>query len=699
MSRKSRKHALKQKLDTGRKLPAQGAGSARGSGRGVTTICILLFLAVVLVFGRSVWFDFVGFDDIGTVSQNPVVTRGLTISGVAWAFSHTEVSSWVPLTTLSHMVDCQLFGLWAGGHHLTNVLLHATTSVLLFLVLWDMTGSFWRCGLVAALFALHPLRVESVAWITERKDVLSGIFFMLTLGAHTRWSRRSSTSRAWVIIFLTLGLLCKPMLVTTPFVLLLLDHWPLQRADRIRLSRLVLEKIPLIFLSVAASVVQLMSMPDNAVTSVSIATRIANATVSCGAYIAQMFWPANLAVSYPYPRHGVGIFALIASTLLLAIISTAVLRWRRRAPWLGVGWLWYLVMLAPVLGLIQAGEDSRADRYTYLPQIGLYIMAAWTAASWCTGHEKRVFCVGSLAAAVLVVLSLLTIRQTSHWKDSETLWNRALACTTNNGTAHYNLGTVRLQAGQTDEAITQFQQALEATPGHADTHVNLGRAFLQKGMPDAAIAHYHKAINIKPDYAQAHYSLALVLAQKGRLDEAITRYERAIEIHPPYFDAQNNLGSALLQAGRRNEAIARFKFALRINPRSAQAHNNLAVALVQKGRIAEAVLHYEEVLKIDHRHMMAHNNLAWILSTSADASIRNGARAVELARRANELAGGADPFMLRTLAAAHAEAGHLDDALRTAQQALDLASTQANEPLTRGLRDDLGLYKARRPVR
>jgi tetratricopeptide (TPR) repeat protein len=699
LSRKPKKHVSKRKPDAGKGLPVHGGRVGRGSGRAATTVCIFLFLAVVLVFGRTVWFEFVDFDDLGTVSQNPMVSRGLTASGILWAFSHPEVSSWVPLTTISHMLDCQLFGLWAGGHHLTNVLLHGATSVLLLLVLRDMTGSLWRSAFVAALFALHPLRAESVAWITERKDVLSGLFFMLTLGAYTRWTRRPSGSLVWVMVFLALGLLSKPMLVTTPFVLLLLDHWPLPRADRIRLSRLVIEKIPLLLLSIAASIAQLMAAPADAVSGASLATRIANAVASCAAYVDQMFWPVNLAAFYPYPRHGVAVLALISAILLLIVISAAVYRWRRPAPWLPVGWLWYLVMLAPVLGLIQAGEVSRADRYTYLPQIGLYLMVAWTAGSWCAGRGKRVLIAGSLAVGVLVAASIMAFRQTAFWKDSETLWNRALACTINNDTAHYNLGTALLNDGQIDEAIAHYQQTLQANPAYADAHMNLGRAFLQKAMPDEAIAHYRKAIDLKPAYAQAHYNLALALMQKSQVDEAIRHYERAIEINPAYFDARNNLGSALFQAGRLNDAIASYKNALRIDPHSARAHNNLAAALVQKGRIAEAISHYQEVLKIDPAQVKAHNNLAWLLSTSADPKIRNGARALELAKRANELTGGTNPLMLRTLAAAHAEAGQFDDARHIAQQALDLASAQANESLIRGLREDIAQYKQGQPVR
>jgi protein O-mannosyl-transferase len=689
MSRKLKKH------------PPQRPKTPDGARRAVIGVCVFLFLAVLLVFGRSVWFEFVDFDDTGNVSENPFVKQGLAPASILWALTHSQVGDWIPLTTLSHMLDCQVFGLWAGGHHLTNVLLHAVTSVLLFLVLRDLTGSLWRSAGVAALFALHPLRAESVAWITERKDLLSALFFVLTLGAYARWTRAPARSRGWILLFLALGLLSKTMLVTTPLVLLLLDHWPLRRTADIRFSRLVFEKIPLFLLSAAAAVGQLLAARPGigSVESYPIARRAANAVVSCATYVFQMFWPANLAGFYPYPRHGVDGLLLAVSAAGVLGISVAAYYWRRRAPWLAVGWLWYLLMLIPVLGLVQAGEVSRADRYTYLPQIGLYLMIAWTVGAWCTGQQQRRVLAGTAAVLVLATLALLAFRQTGFWKDSATLWNRALACTSDNDTAHYNLGTGLLQKGRLDEAIVHYQKTLEANPAYADAHINLGRALLQKGLPDEAIAHYRKALDIKPRYAEAHYNLGIALVQKERLDEAIAHYRQAIEINPAYADAQNNLGSALLRAGKPDEAIPPFEAALQSDPGNAKAHNNLAAALVQKGRIADAVAHYEKVLQIDPDHVKACNSLAWLLATSPEAAVRNGVRAVQLAERADQLTGGKNPLMLRTLAAARAESGRFDDAIQAAQRALDLAAAQGNEELVRALRDQIEHYKAGQPLR
>lgn len=701
MSRKKRKQAARVKPVAGSPSAAATRETRNASRHVVSGICIALVIVVLLVFGRSVGFEFVDFDDPGIVSDNPLIRNGFTLAGVAGAFSHSLVSSWVPLTAMSHMLDCQLFGLWAGGHHLTSVLLHAATSVLLFLVLRDMTGSLWRCAFVAAVFAVHPLRAESVAWISERKDVLSGLFFVLTLGAYVRWTRRPAGGRWWTFVFLALGLLSKAMLITAPLVLLLLDHWPLRRTAQVPLKRLLIEKAPLVLLSLAAAIAQLLAV-GGALASGSdrpITTRVANAVVSCATYVVQMAWPANLAAIYPYPMHGVSTVAFIAASALLIAVSWAAWGWRQRFPWFAVGWLWYLIMLLPVLGLVQAGDAARADRYTYLPQIGLYLILAWVAGTWCAGQQhRRVFC-GVVATVVLVAMSVTAFRQTGFWKDTETLWNRALACTSNNDAAHYNLGTSRLRDGRLDEAITHFEQTLEANPGYVKAHINLGQAFLQKDMPDKAIAHYQQALAARPQLPQAHYNLAMALEQKGQVQDAITHYRKALEIDPAWFDARNNLGSTLFKAGRVDEAIPEYEEALRINPDSAKAHHNLGTALAEKGRMAGAISHYEKVVALDPGHVNAHVLLAWLLATSPDASLRNGTRAVELARQANHLTGGSQPVMLRTLAAASAEAGRFDDAMQTAQRALDIVVGQGNEPLAGSLRREIELYKTHKPVR
>ena len=412
------------------------------------------------------------------------------------------------------MLDCQLYGLHPGGHHLTNVLLHTATVIALFLVLRQMTGALWRSAFVAAVFAIHPLRVESVAWVAERKDVLSGLFFMLTIGAYVRYARRpwSPARYGLVVLLFALGLMCKPMLVTLPVVLLLLDYWPLQRVEPA--GRLVLEKLPLLALSAASCVVTLLAQTGaiQSTESFSLPLRFANALVTCMVYLGQMVWPAGLAVFYPYPHNGLPAWEVVLAGMLLAGLSAVAWGERRKQPWLLIGWLWYLVMLLPVVGIIQVGEQAHADRYTYLPQIGIYVAVTWLVAEWRSGTGR--VALGGLMAACSRVLMVCAWKQTAYWQNSETLWTHTLACTTDNDMAHNNLGNDLLQKGRVDDAISQYQKALQIKPNYAEAHNNLGNALLQKGRVDDAIAQCQKALQIKPDYAEAHNNLGNALCKR-----------------------------------------------------------------------------------------------------------------------------------------------------------------------------------------
>ena len=519
----------------------------------VAAVCGFLLLAVALVFGQTVGHEFVNYDDDEYVVENPQVTRGLTASGIVWAFTTVHNSNWHPLTSLSHMLDCQLYGLRAGGHHLTSILFHAAVAILLFLVLLRITGDLWPSAFVAAVFAIHPLRAESVAWVAERKDVLSGLFFMLTLWAYAGYARRPFSLGRYltVVLLFALGLMAKPMLVTLPFVLLLLDYWPLGRLGLPAAGisrRVVVEKLPLLALT-AASCVATFIAQDKAVVAIDVIplpSRIANALVSYVAYIGELFYPIGLAVLYPYPESGLPIWKVAASTVALAGISTAALVWRRRFPYLFVGWFWYVGMLVPVIGLVQVGLQSMADRYTYLPQIGLCIAVTWgvaqLAASW--RHRFRVY--GAVSALAVLVLMGLAWRQTSYWRDSETLWTHTLACTARNFLSHNNLGLVLAERGKVDEAIAHFQKAVELKPGYADAHQNLGVALAGRGQFDAAIPHYRKALELKPDYPDiTHNNLGIALARRGQFDAAIAHFQKALELKPDYADARNNLDLAL----------------------------------------------------------------------------------------------------------------------------------------------------------
>jgi tetratricopeptide (TPR) repeat protein len=732
----------------------------------VTGVCIFLAAITFAVFGQALRHEFVNFDDDRYVYENPVVQKGLTWEGFRWALTYGQIGHWHPLTWLSHMLDCQWYGLNAGGHHLTNVLLHTATVILLFLILRRMTGFLWRSAFVAAVFAIHPLRVESVAWVAERKDVLSGLFFMLTLGAYVRYAqgrssveRRASSAgsgslaldplarrseakmaRFWtldyglVVLFFALGLLSKNMLVTLPFVLLLLDFWPLNRlsgfAPRV-LFRRVAEKIPLLVLTVGSCVATALVPEKLTADTLPFGLRMENAVVSCVTYLWQMIHPAGLACLYPNPVNHLPLWQVAGALGLLLAISGAVWAFRQTRPWLVVGWLWYLGMMVPVIGMVQISYYAHADRYTYLPQIGLYLLLTWAAADLCAGWRHRRVVLGGGATVILVALIFCARVQTAYWRDSESLWTHTLACTSDNYIGHYNLGNVLLQKGnmndaiahfqtalqikpdyveahnnlggvllkkgRVDEAIAQYQTALQIKPDNAETYYNLGNALRRKGKVDEAIAQYQMALQIKPDYAEAHINLGNALLQKGKVDEAVAQYQTALQIKPDLVEAHCDLGNALLQKGDVDEAIIHYQTALQIKPDNAEVHNNLGNILLQKGKVNEAIAQYQAALQIKPDYVEAQNNLAWVLATCPQASLRNGNKAVELAQRANQLTGDGNPGVLGTLASAYAEAGRFPEAVETAQRALHLAQTQSNTALADAIRSQLKLYQAGHP--
>jgi protein O-mannosyl-transferase len=556
-------------------------------------VCLVLAAITFAVFGQTAGFGFVNHDDDKYVYENPVVAMGLTLKGVAWALTYGEIGHWHPLTWLSHMADCQVYGLNPGGHHLSNVLLHAATVILLFLVLRQMTGALWRSAFVAAVFAIHPLRVESVAWIAERKDVLSGVFFMLTLWAYARYARQPSRGRyAAVAVWYGLGLLCKNTLVTLPFVLLLLDWWPLGRMSRASLSRLVMEKVPLFLLSIGSCVATFL-VPEKVFASdrVPFLERIGNAVVSYGLYLRQMVYPAGLAVVYPNPSNGQPLWKVALAFVLLAVISTSVWACRKRRPYLLVGWLWYLGMLVPMLGIIQISYYAHADRYTYLPGIGLVLAGTWAVGDWSMGWKQQRAVLGGLMAVVIGALMVCAGKQTAYWQNSETLWIHTLACTTGNYVAHNNLGTAVGQKGRMDEAITDYKKALQIKPDYADAHYNLAVVLRQEGRVDEAITHFEQTVQANPGFTEAYNNLGNAFLYKGKMDEAITQYQNALQINPDYGKALNNLGYALLQKGKVDEAIAHFQKALQINPDDTKARVNLEQALLQQQRAREAITH------------------------------------------------------------------------------------------------------------
>ena len=591
----------------------------------VAAVCVLLAAIVWIGFGQTVWHHFVNYDDGMYVYQNPDVLRGLTRKGLLWSFTFASIGHWHPVTWWSHMLDCRLFGLRPGGHHLTNVLLHGSVAILLFLTLHQMTGSLLRSGFVAALFAVHPLRVESVAWISERKDVLSGVFFMLTLLAYVRYTRgsRRAVDYSLVLIFFVLGLMSKGMLVTLPFVLLLLDYWPLGRLGgqtlEVSLTNrqilVLLEKIPLFALSGLSILATTLSPEKIApVFRESFSVRLENAAVSYVIYLKQMFCPSGLTIPYFNPRNGFSLLEVGLALALLIAVSISVFLFRRTRPYLAVGWLWYLGMMLPVIGIVQISYYARADRYTYLPQIGLYIMLTWGLADLFARWRRRR---EILTAAALILIATLLMRtrvQASYWHDSEKLWHHALGVDGNNFVAHTNLGLALDDKGQPEAAIAEYEKALQIQPGYAEAHNDLGNALAGVGRVTEAIAQYRKALELVPGLPQVHNNLGTALAQSGQPTEAIAHFKKAIEINPEMAGAHLNLAHALLQTGQPDEAIPHLLKAVEIRPNFVDADKQLADLFFQKGRLEDAIAYYRKVLERRPDDAEARSNLTKILN-------------------------------------------------------------------------------------
>lgn len=662
------------------------------------TVGIYLLLAglSLAVFGQTIHYDFVNFDDDLYVYNTPAIRAGLTINGMASAFTSPHARNWHPITTISHMLDCQLYGLNAGGHHATNVILHTIAVLLLFAVLRQMTGAIWRSAIVAALFAVHPLHVESVAWVSERKDILSAIFFLLMLGAYVRYARAPSVTRYLVVaVLFAAGLMSKPMLVTAPLVLLFLDYWPLRRFEQLssttrktkvlksrnqgRIIRgLFLEKIPLLVLSAGSGIITfaLQKRAAGAIPPLPFLWRAQNAVITYIIYAWKTLWPTRLAVFYPHPNDTWATWQVGLAILLLLAITCAAIIWRDKRPYLFTGWFWYLVMLVPVIGLVQVGEQGHADRYTYLPSIGLFLIAVWAAGGVIAVGQVRLWRGVATAGTVVIVavLACAAFTQTSYWRNSETLWTHALAVTGDNDVAHNNLGYLCVDRGDLDNALSHFEAASRIRSGKLDAHYNLGTAFVEMNLGDA-------------------------LARKGEADEAMVHFEQAIKLQPDYAEAYYNRGNVLFAKGRIDEAIADFEKALQIQPDDADAHTGLGNALLRKGALKDAIAHYNEAMALGPDDPHSRSNLAWVLATSTDASVRDGAKAVELAQQAVSLSGGRELLFFRTLAAAYAETGRFSDAIGVIRQAVAIARMQGNTGLANLLEGDVLLYRGQVPLR
>jgi tetratricopeptide (TPR) repeat protein len=636
--------------------------------RSVAGIALCLSAVGWLVFGQTLRHDFVNFDDEVYVYQNPKITAGLSLNSVLWAFTHPHARNWHPLSTLTHMLDCQFFGLNPAGHHFTNVLLHSASAALLFIGLRAMTQRLWPSAFVAALFAVHPLHVESVAWVAERKDVLSAFFFALTLAAYSRYTRGSGRY-VWVIVSFALGLMSKPMLVTTPLVLLLLDFWPLRR---LQLGRcLLIEKLPLLALAAASCVATLIAQSGTgSIAPLPLSWRLKNATITPIVYLAQMCWPVDLAPFYPCQAGGPSLVQSCAAGALLVVVSLAAFSFRKTQPWLITGWCWYLIMLLPVIGIVQIGLQSHADRYTYLPQIGVYIALTWMIAS----AVRSPVLLASGAAAVLIVLAALSFRQTQFWRDSRTLWTHAAAVTAENEVAENNLGMLDAHDGKLDRAVEHYERAIQIQTARGATRYDL-------------------------TVALAENNLATAFARKGNIDDAVAHYTRALDLRPDYADAFYNLGTLLLQEGKLNDAIDAFRAVIRLRPEDAPAHASLGDALHAKRAETEARGEYEAGLQLAPDAPWAIYSLAWLLATSSDEHVRDGERAAEIAKRGLQGRGAENPAMLRAFAAACATQGRFDEAIDVAERAVQFAVARDDGAAAQTIKADADLYREHVPLR
>ena len=577
-------------------------------------ISLLLIMAILIAYWQVKDFDFICFDDKPYVTENRHVQAGLTVKGFAWAFTTFHASNWHPLTWLSHMTDCELYGLNPMGHHWTSLQIHLTNTILLFFILQYMTGALWRSAFVAALFALHPLHVESVAWVAERKDVLSTFFGLLTILSYCFYVKQPNKYKYLVIIlFLSLGLMAKPMLVTLPFLLLLLDFWPLGRFRFATVSRLVLEKVPLLVLVVISSCLTFMAQESGGavkpLASFSLTVRIANAFVSYASYAVKAIWPHNLTVFYPHPGNTLPLWQVFGAILLVGSASFLAIRYLKKYPYIAVGLFWYLGSLVPVIGIIQVGPQAMADRYTYIPMTGLFIIIAWGFSDLSTKWHYRKIVLTLFAVIILSVLAVRTYSQLGYWRSSIALFEHAVNITENNCLAHNNLGAALLEKGKFDEAVLHIKEALRIEPGCKAALYNLGAALSAQGKPDEAVLHYNDVLKINPKDAIVHNNLADVLSAQGKPDKAVLHYNEALEIDPDYASAHCGFGSLLIKQKKFKKAMFHLTEAIRINPDYAEAYNNIGVVFSRLNKFKEASTFFSKAIQVKPDFTEARKNL------------------------------------------------------------------------------------------
>jgi protein O-mannosyl-transferase len=738
-------------------------------------ICLGLAALTIAAFWPVTRADFVNLDDPTYVAANLRVQQGLTSENVKWAFSTFYFSNWHPLTWLSYMLDCEMFGASPRAMHCVNLAWHVANVLLLFGLLKRATAATWPSALVAALFAVHPLHVESVAWIAERKDVLSTFCWISSMWAYCEYVKaRCAGWYTAAVALCALGLMCKAMLVTLPFALLLFDVWPLRRFEpgvpgrTRRLAWLSIEKLPFFVLIVVTAYLTFIAQRagESVVTfePLSLSQRIENAVISYARYLGKTVWPSDLAPFYPHPVEWPAL-QIILSLLLVLGASAGAAYSIRRQPSVFTGWFWFVGTLVPVIGLVQVGGQSIADRYTYVPSIGLFLGFVWIARSIAT---KMPFAVGTaLSTAVLLVLASFTYQQSQHWHNSLALFTHAARVTRPNAVVFNNLGAALQAAGRAAESDAAFRQALEVDPDDPWALGNVGNALLRAGKLDEALLKYRKALGVKPNIPQLHLNAGLALYRKSEFTHALQHYERALQLQPFYVEAYVNAGNALMALGQPAAAATNYARVVQLTPSNAGAHYNLGHVAVAQGQAQQAAEHFATAIRLDPKYVEAHlqlgllrqrlgqfdharrsieralalrpadaaihahlgalfvqsghpkeaiqayrkaievnpqmfeapNNLAWLLATYPDAEIRNDAEAVQLAERAVELGRRQHAFLLGTLAAAYAEAGRFADAIKAAEEAIQLAEKNGQENLAAINRELLVHYREGRPWR
>jgi len=598
-------------------------------------ICCVIAMCVYAVYSRVGGYDFITLDDNQYVFENTHVKNGLSIGSIHWAFTNTETSIWIPVTWLSYMADYELWGLNPGGFHRTNALFHIVNALLIFLLFRMMTGTLWPCVVIAGLFAVHPLQVESVAWVTERKDVLSVFFMFTALIAYVHYTRLKTLYRyCMVVILFTLGLLSKPMIVTFPFVLILLDYWPLHRLFRVKPSttgdsgkkkrnhphvgnidlHILAEKVPFLALSVAVSVITLTaftaSEPVLRLDSLTPGHRFSNSLVSYATYLKNIVWPVNLPIFYPNDR---GVLPPWGALLLVILITIMAIRLRKRYPFIFFGWLWFLGTLIPVIGIFPTGIQVMADRFTYMPIMGIFTMITWYGASIMKGKKHERLMKILAAGTVLALLSAASWVRLGYWRDNTTLFAQAVRVTNDHWLAYNSLGTGFEFEGDLVKAAEYYREAVRINPYYCYARYNLGRVYALTGDYDQAGEQFATVLSFMPDFADAHYNLALVLHHQGKLDMAAEHYEQSLRIKKDNYYARWNLGRIYEDRGDISEAMDQYTRALRLNPDFAEAHYNLGNVLAEEGRLAESIRHYSDALRIRPDYTEALNNLGNVL--------------------------------------------------------------------------------------